>query len=429
MPPDSEDQDQPRPRRRRRWLQNLQQQQLPLKTPTLNVVQLAGCWGCGGGLLIIIGVLILSASLRVVTAQHQYSIEDPNVFRLHIEKTMRPPINVYYELSHFYQSGAAFEKNRCIGRDHCSLGLQPEELVNPARMLRSGCMPNNSSQGRPLYPCGVFAKTVFTDRFVLFNESGTIVPVDDSARAISWGVDIDSFNKDTLHPTSLVVDNLPAAVTVDMWVLKFFPPVLCRADNLATASSEAAFIFPDNTNVSIADVSPYVTESVEVLDCFTESGMELNRSSWNVSNCKFQGQAACPLGYTYELREDFGVNSGQFINWMRGSGIPRFRKLYGVIHEELPPGWLSVHLRNIFNESDFNGTKSLVLETTTRLGGAHTFLGVCYLAMGFVCVVYGLVFYARANGWPRYRGRFPPSPQGRDIEAESERSAELRDPT
>jgi hypothetical protein len=83
-----------------------------------------------------------------------------------------------------------------------------------------------------------------------------------------------------------------------------------------------------------------------------------------------------------------------FIVWMRVAGLPTFRKLYAIIPQGLPVGSYQVVINNIYATSQFgNGTKSVVLTSTSFLGGYNTFLGYAYIAVGSVCLALALVFF------------------------------------
>ena len=58
-----------------------------------------------------------------------------------------------------------------------------------------------------------------------------------------------------------------------------------------------------------------------------------------------------------------------FIVWMRTAGLPSFRKLYGVINQDLNPGTYSLAIANNYAVTQFNGHKTFVLSTTNMLGG------------------------------------------------------------
>ncbi|KAJ1293312.1 hypothetical protein BS78_01G058100 [Paspalum vaginatum] len=95
------------------------------------------------------------------------------------------------------------------------------------------------------------------------------------------------------------------------------------------------------------------------------------------------------------------------IVWMRTAALPKFRKLYGVIEENLQVDQtITILIRNNYNTYTFGGKKSLVLSTATWLGGKNDFLGHAYIVTGslsiFMAILFALVHakYPRAQGDP-----------------------------
>lgn len=93
-----------------------------------------------------------------------------------------------------------------------------------------------------------------------------------------------------------------------------------------------------------------------------------------------------------------------FIVWMRTSGLPTFRKLYRKIHTPLSAGTYKLQVANNFPVSQFDGTKSLVLSTTTWMGGKNNFLGIAYLVVGGLCVFQAIAFAIKQAVDPRDLG-------------------------
>ena len=94
-----------------------------------------------------------------------------------------------------------------------------------------------------------------------------------------------------------------------------------------------------------------------------------------------------------------------FIIWMRTQTLPTFSKIYAVCKDcTIPVGKYTVKVQNNFETSSFSGTKSIVLTKTTPAGPHQIFLGIAYIVIGGVCVLFAifllitvLVFPSRAT--------------------------------
>ena len=82
-----------------------------------------------------------------------------------------------------------------------------------------------------------------------------------------------------------------------------------------------------------------------------------------------------------------------FIVWMRTAGLPNFRKLYGVIDQDLEKGTYYIKVQNNYNVSSFSGHKYFVISTTNMLGGQNYFLAICYIIVGSLCIMFGIIFF------------------------------------
>lgn len=78
---------------------------------------------------------------------------------------------------------------------------------------------------------------------------------------------------------------------------------------------------------------------------------------------------------------------------MRTAGLPNFRKLYGVINQDLTKGLYTLKIDNNFDVNQFEGSKSFVLSTTNVLGGKNFFLAICYIVVGSLCIVFAIIFF------------------------------------
>jgi hypothetical protein len=53
---------------------------------------------------------------------------------------------------------------------------------------------------------------------------------------------------------------------------------------------------------------------------------------------------------------------------------------------------ITIAIENNYNTYEFGGKKSVVLSTTTWIGGKNDFLGTAYILIGGLSLVYSLIF-------------------------------------
>ncbi|CAN6281091.1 unnamed protein product [Urochloa humidicola] len=93
------------------------------------------------------------------------------------------------------------------------------------------------------------------------------------------------------------------------------------------------------------------------------------------------------------------------IVWMRTAALPKFRKLYGVIEEDLlVDETISILIRNNYNTYTFGGKKSIVLSTASWLGGKNDFLGYAYIVTGSLSIFMSILFALIHAKYPRPQG-------------------------
>jgi hypothetical protein len=95
----------------------------------------------------------------------------------------------------------------------------------------------------------------------------------------------------------------------------------------------------------------------------------------------------------------------RFMNWMRISGLPTFRKLYGRYNGVIPEqSELVIAITDTFDVASYNGRKSVVISTASWMGGKNRFLGYAYISFGTFLIIVGMVCLAMHLMAPRPLG-------------------------
>jgi hypothetical protein len=116
-----------------------------------------------------------------------------------IEENINAPVYVYYQLDNFYQNHRRYVKSKdskqLMGqvrtvddvKDNCTPVVQNSDLKNGTTFLNGSPVSNNPTGVAS--PCGLIAKSVFTDGFTLLDPAGNNITIDDSN--IAWKSDVD----------------------------------------------------------------------------------------------------------------------------------------------------------------------------------------------------------------------------------------------
>ena len=106
----------------------------------------------------------------------------------------------------------------------------------------------------------------------------------------------------------------------------------------------------------------------------------------------------------YEKFPNLAENE-RFQNWMKISGLPTFRKLYGRVFEDLKAGEIyKVVIKDTYNVDGYKGTKSFVISTTNWAGGKNDSLGIGFIIVGGLLLLLGLIFLVMFMMAPRKVG-------------------------
>ena len=132
---------------------------------------------------------------------------------------------------------------------------------------------------------------------------------------------------------------------------------------------------------------------------YRSSGAEVAISSDNIAwksdvDYKFKNGDA----KDWETKQWMDVEDQHFIVWMRTAGLPNFRKLWGQIDENMEKGEYTLKIWNRYKVDSFAGSKYFVLSTTNVLGGTNYFLAVCYIIVGALCIMFGIIFFIAYMG-------------------------------
>lgn len=350
-----------------------------------------GLYLLGGVSFFVIGLILYIVAGEVEELSFPYtdvpldSVSD--LEPLEVNSDMQPPIWIYYELDGFHQNHRRYVKSRdpkqLEGKLPLRVTVDELALCHPAVV---------GDAGRPLYPCGLVARSVFNDSFA-FSIKGPEdakfhrLKVNSDARIISWPQDVDGGKFFNVIPEEIHASGLQNQELLDMWLTQRYPPVSCV--QTAGDAYKPVYVATEMRKVAANTDLGTPERTVTVTKC---------RGYKETAMCDFvdiKGKpVACEGDYQLVQRpDDWGLKSGHFLNWMRVAGLPKFRKLWGMVNVSLPKGTrLKVSVASHFPVSGFQGSKAVVLSTSSSIGGRNDFLGKGYLLVGMSCILFGAWF-------------------------------------
>jgi hypothetical protein len=352
---------------------------------------------------------------------------------IEVTEDMTGPLSLYYEVDNFYQNHKKILQSGHIQQMRTGMTGDNEDSFAGKGMWHAsvvknrmpGCYPwwstkhNNINDGpekgnKVFYPCGLRAANVFNDTFLLLGEGSepAILDLKSDAEAVSfWGdheYKFKNLNPEGKYPagpwndatakeygatgdmTKASKDFLPGKEyqeVLDMWLtsckpgITCMPPTRCKNDKLGT---------------------------LKPTSCRNYGGWRKSVPDWQKlgdkrAQCVFQGSFVNILtGQTEQgkdcqqepVPEGWGVENTVFINWMRVSAFPTFKKLYGNLDMSLKKGRkLQIRAKSQFPMQQLQGRKSLVLSTQQWTGQPQVGGGIIFLVFGISSVLLGLFFF------------------------------------
>lgn len=266
-------------------------------------------------------------------------------------KDMIPPILIYYELQNFHQNHRSYYQNR---DNYQLLG----RVNNQDSTSAQACEPINKLGNITINPCGLIANTLFNDYFTLIEGKDAygqpLVMLEDG---IAWQSDVDYMYA---QPMGFNYSECPA--------------------NGCDASC-------CNQNDSCINGLPYVDKDGK---CY-----------------RYYYPHDSTTQYLYETYPDIispieGVTNEHFIVWMRIAAQPDFRKLYGWINQPIRAGdSVTFRINANYVVTRFQGSKSLLLSTTSIFGGRNPYMAPVFIWVGVFCLVAGSFFTLKHTLRPR----------------------------
>lgn len=367
------------------------QQKLKAWQPILTPNWVIGTFAVVGLIFIPIGIVLHTESENVVEYSVQYDGKDTkdsaNIVKLgdgcllesdsdrdqfnvstrgclvtfEIEKEMKAPVFVYYQLDNFYQNHRRYVQSRSDAqlRGDASASISDcsplKRVENVAKYNSTASTPLSTSGNYSVNPCGLIANSLFNDIF--------------------WVNSITTGGK-TLYQTDDYDANTKVVDLLDQSDIAWKSDVETKFKNIPEA---------DRTDDDL-----YLWQNAKyrwIIPMYVGQPAIANQTAWT------------------KPATAFGVQDEHFIVWMRTAGLPSFRKLYGRIDKDLTPGTkLEFLVSSNFLVSTFDGKKSLVISTTSWFGGRNPFLGIAYIVVGSLCMLLAILFFAKHKLSPRKLG-------------------------
>ncbi|KAL8996657.1 MAG: hypothetical protein Q9169_003881 [Polycauliona sp. 2 TL-2023] len=143
-----------------------------------------------------------------------YTPEEPSQMcsvRFALPHELEPPVFLYYRLTNFYQNHRRYVKSQDTNQlkgDAVSVDTIATSNCDPLRINND---EGRADQGRPFYPCGLIANSLFNDSFsspVLLNVNGQNLmnrTYSMTNKGIAWASDKELYGKTKYKPADIAV--------------------------------------------------------------------------------------------------------------------------------------------------------------------------------------------------------------------------------
>jgi len=191
----------------------LKQQKLPAWRPVPTITSTTITFISFGVIFIIIGIIILIYSGKIQEYSIRYDnhkeCENQSIcnIKITIDKKMKQPIMVYYQINKFYQNHRRYVKSKS-DKQLNGKSFSLKEMKNSgdcapaetnAEMNKKTSMTNEELKDDDLaIPCGLIAKSFFNDEYALYKNSiSNDNKIDIDEKNIAWQADKDIKYKNT----------------------------------------------------------------------------------------------------------------------------------------------------------------------------------------------------------------------------------------
>jgi hypothetical protein len=199
---------------------NFKQQKLSAWRPVPTITSTTITFIVFGVIFLILGIIILVYSNQIQEVSVEYTTSCPALtpdsfcnLTFLVNSTMTAPVMVYYQLNNFYQNHRRYVKSKSNSQLAGSI-LLPGDLssdcdpITTVKDLGINKTIDGSvlSEDKPANPCGLIAKSFFTDKFNISNTSAPGAFLAINEKDIAWSSDKELKYKRPVDPSGKNAD-------------------------------------------------------------------------------------------------------------------------------------------------------------------------------------------------------------------------------